>query len=194
MAFCVSWRSSPIAFSTCEGSSVPDEHADPVDTATPSRSSAIRSDSASMPSNPTFDVLATRGEPAPLTCVPGTAPTMPCSSRSRSAAMRGGLASRCASAWSAATPRPTMAGRFSVPARRFFSWRPPVICAARRDPAPNPQGADALRAIELVPGEREQIDAQAANRYRDLAGALDRVGVDEGAARAAQAPRVPLTG
>ena len=45
--FCVRCAGKPIAFSTCEGSSVPDEQAEPVDTAMPARSSAMSSDSAS---------------------------------------------------------------------------------------------------------------------------------------------------
>ena len=63
---------SPMARSTCDGSSVPDEQAEPVDTAMPSRSSAISSDSASMPSKLMFVVFGTRGSRAPLTAVPGT--------------------------------------------------------------------------------------------------------------------------
>ena len=65
-AFCVSCSGSPIALSTCDGSSVPDEQADPVDTAKPSRSSAISSDSASMPSNPMLVVLGTRSAPGAI--------------------------------------------------------------------------------------------------------------------------------
>src|SRR6478672_13083338 len=42
--FCVRCALKPMAFSTCDGSRVPDEQAEPVDTATPSRSSAINSD------------------------------------------------------------------------------------------------------------------------------------------------------
>ena len=47
----------PIARSTWDGSSVPDEQADPVDTAIPSRSRAINSDSASIPSKLMFVVF-----------------------------------------------------------------------------------------------------------------------------------------
>src|SRR5580765_5826978 len=70
--FCVRWEGRPIAFSTCDGSSVPDEHADPVETATPSRSSAMRSDSASVRSKLMFVVLGTRGERTPFSAVPVT--------------------------------------------------------------------------------------------------------------------------
>ena len=52
--------------STCDGSSVPDEHADPVETATPARSSAIRSDSASTRSKLMLVVFGTRAPRVPL--------------------------------------------------------------------------------------------------------------------------------
>jgi len=42
--FCVRCAGKPIAFSTCDGSSVPDEQAEPVETAMPARSSAMSSD------------------------------------------------------------------------------------------------------------------------------------------------------
>ncbi len=57
---------SPV--STCEGSVAPLEHADPLDTAKPFRSSAISSASLSMPSKRNVVVLGVRGAPAPLTC------------------------------------------------------------------------------------------------------------------------------
>ena len=41
------WAATPMAVSTCEGSTDPAEHADPVETAMPFRSSAITSDSPS---------------------------------------------------------------------------------------------------------------------------------------------------
>ena len=86
--FCARWLDRLIAFSTCDGSRVPEEHADPVETATPSRSSAISSDSASMRSKLMLVVFGTRASREPLTSVLGTADRMPFSSRSRSAASR----------------------------------------------------------------------------------------------------------
>src|SRR5436190_24085882 len=56
----------PIALRTCEGSSEPDEQADPDDTAMPARSSPISIDSASTRSMLTFVVFGTRGDAAPL--------------------------------------------------------------------------------------------------------------------------------
>ena len=72
MAFCARPFGRCMALSTCDGSSVPDEHAEPVETAKPSRSSAMSSDSASTPVNPMLLVLGTRGAPTPLTIVPAT--------------------------------------------------------------------------------------------------------------------------
>src|SRR5260370_1430191 len=60
--FWVRWTGNPMALSTCDGSSVPEEHADPVDTAMPCRSSAIKSDSASMRSKLMFVVFGTRAD------------------------------------------------------------------------------------------------------------------------------------
>ena len=58
MEFCVRCTGNPMARKTCEASRVPEEHADPVETATPSRSSAINSDSASTPPKLMFVVFA----------------------------------------------------------------------------------------------------------------------------------------
>ena len=87
--FCVRCGGKPIALSTCDGSSVPDEQAEPVDTAMPSRSSAISSDSASTRSKLMFVVFGTRGD-ARAVDDGARAPRrrMPSSSRSRSAARR----------------------------------------------------------------------------------------------------------
>src|SRR5208283_5601367 len=46
---CASEGSTPIAASTCEGCTLPDEQADPEDTAIPLRSKAIMAVSAFMP-------------------------------------------------------------------------------------------------------------------------------------------------
>ena len=124
----------PIAFRTCDGSSVPDEHADPDDTAMPARSSPISSDSASTRSMLMLVVFGTRGDAAPLRSVPETLDSTPASSRSRSALNRGASAAIFVLATSAATPRPTSAGTFSVPARRLRSCLPPVTGDTRRTP------------------------------------------------------------
>ncbi len=159
----------PIARSTCDGSSVPDEHAEPVETAIPSRSSAISRLSASTRSKLMFVVFGTRRSRAPFTAVPGTAARMPSSSRSRSAADARAFARQLAARERAATPRPTMAGTFSVPARRFRSCLPPVRIGCMPRAALDPQRAGALRPVELVRRQRQQIDAERADVDRNLA-------------------------
>ena len=183
MEFCARWLDRPIAFSTCDGSSVPDEHADPVDTATPSRSSAISSDSASMRSKLMLVVLGTRASRAPLTSVFGTADRIPFSRRSRSADRRSASTSIFCIARRAATPIPIAPGTFSVPARRFRSCLPPLRNGDRRTPRFDPQRADALRTVELVRRDGEQIDAERAHVHRNLARALHGVGVEQRPAR-----------
>src|SRR5208337_842447 len=137
---------NPIAVKTCEGSMAPDEQAAPVETDSPLRSSAITMASPSRQSNTMFVVLGTRGAPALLTPTWSMLSTMVRSMRSRSAAIRSTLPS--VNPWraiSAALPSPTMPARFSVPARRERSWRPPYNSGCNNVPlrtysAPAPIG------------------------------------------------------
>ena len=76
---------SPIAVRTCDGSIAPDEHAAPVETDKPLRSSAITIASPSRQSKTIFVVLGTRGAPALLTLTWSTLSTTVRSKRSRSA-------------------------------------------------------------------------------------------------------------
>ena len=119
---------APSRCSTCDGSSVPDEHADPVDTAMPSRSSAMSSDSASTRSKLMFVVFGTRRSRAPLTAVPGhaaqDAALEPIAQRRRAARASASILLRAHAR--RRRPCPTIAGTFSVPARRLRSCLPPV--------------------------------------------------------------------
>ena len=116
-----------MAASTCEGCTLPDEQAEPDDTATPSRSKRDHGGFG----------LACR-EPRSAWCWAAARPRRrksrrrgvdghePASSRSRSAAMRGGVRGELP----AASPRPRRRSRrspatFSVPARAPRSWPPP---------------------------------------------------------------------
>src|SRR5271170_3290282 len=56
---------TPIAASTCERATLPDEHAEPDDAATPARSSRISSVAAATPGTAKQVVFANRGAPAP---------------------------------------------------------------------------------------------------------------------------------
>ena len=78
---------------------------------------------------------------------------------------------------------PTMPATFSVPARRLRSCLPPVIGGCSRTPRRIQSAPDALRSVELVRRERQQIDAERLDVDRDLAGRLHGVGVEQRAAR-----------
>ena len=90
-----------------------------------------------------------------------------------------------------------MPGTFSVPERRPFSCPPPSIWQRELDPrllAPDEQRARALRAVVLVPGEREQVDAHRVDVDRDLARRLRRVGVEQRAALARRCAPISASG
>src|SRR5687768_14753520 len=71
---------NPIASSTCDGSTAPEEQAAPVDTENPFKSNAISNASPSIPSNLRFDVFGTRSAPAPFTVTCATRSKIACSS------------------------------------------------------------------------------------------------------------------
>ena len=80
---------TPMACRTCDGSSEPLAHADPLDAHTPASLSSRRMASASSDSKPMFVVFQSRG--AFLACTsPSVAETTVCSNRSRRAAPRAG--------------------------------------------------------------------------------------------------------
>ena len=76
-----------------------------------------------------------------------------------------------------------MPATFSVPARRPRSCLPPVIGGCSRTPRRIQSAPDALRAVELVRRERQQIDAERLHVDGNLAGGLHGVGVKQRAAR-----------
>src|SRR5206468_3494094 len=116
---------APIARSTCEGLSLPEEQAAPALTATPARSSAITWVSLDSPGRPRQLVLGRRGPAAPNTRASGRPASALRSSRSRHRASRPASSSSPA-ATTAAAPKAAMPGAFSVPARRLRSCPPPV--------------------------------------------------------------------
>ena len=131
-------------------------------------------------------VLGTRAAGSPLTAVPGTAASTPCSSRSRSAAMRGAAA--------AASARRVVGGRAHAgDGRHVLGAGAAVALLApagheRHQPhaAADPQRADALGPAELVRRDRQQVDAERGDVDRNLAGGLHGVGVEQRAAGAGQ--------
>ena len=170
----------PIARSTCDGSSVPDEQADPVDTAMPSRSSAISRLSASTRSKLMLVVFGTRGV---ARAVDGRARHAAQDARPR--ADRAARATRAASARElraarAARRRPAGDRRHVLGARAAVA----LVLAAGDDrqqarAALDPQRAGALRAVELVRRQRQQVDAERPHVDRNLAGRLHGVGVQQ---------------
>ena len=80
-----------------------------------------------------------------------------------------------------ASPRPTISGAGSVPERRPRSCPPPENSGSTRarGPAADEQRADPLRAINLVPADRGEIDLPPGQIDRDLADRLRQVGVEQ---------------
>src|SRR5205809_140836 len=138
-------RSIPSASRTCEGSVSPEVHAEPLDTANPSRSRATMSDSPSVPGMQKEALFGRRSVGCPFSTASGTRARTPAMTRSRSVAWRGDSVGRWSRAMRIAAPRPTIPATFSVPVRRPFSWPPPVCIVAMRVPrrtysAPTPFG------------------------------------------------------
>ena len=179
--FCVRCAGNPIAFSTCDGSSVPDEQAEPVETATPSRSSAISSDSASTRSKLT--VRGVRHARSGAVHGRAAAPRGGSPVRDDRAAPRAGRLRRSSSArrrLGGNTETRYMPATFSVPARRLRSCLPPVI---EREPAGRrgesrgrrPPSARRTCAPRATAGRRRGL----LTLHRHLAGRLHGVGVEE---------------
>ncbi len=130
------------------GSTLPDEQAEPVDTATPLRSRAMTRPSPSIPRKVMFDVFGSRGTSAPLTVI-SMRFAISDSRRSRNAAAPSRQEPSAASF--AATPKAAASGTFSVPGRRRRSCAPPNMCVDIATPrrtysAPMPFGACILCA------------------------------------------------
>src|ERR1700732_2150735 len=114
---------NPMASSTCEGCTLPEEQAEPEDTAIPARSKPITAVSALRPGTVNSVVLGSRGAPSENTMAPGVS-RRPLSSRFRSPPSRMASSSRLSRAALTAAPNPTIPVTFSVPARRPRSPRP----------------------------------------------------------------------
>ena len=98
---------------------------------------------------------------------------------------------------SSATPRPTIAGTFSVPGRSPRSWPPPWRSGSRRTrglASAHEEEPDALRPVELVAGDREEIDAVALDVEGELADGLGGVAVEEDAPSSAQSAPISRIG
>src|SRR5438093_2051672 len=142
-------RGTPMAVSTCDGSTVPVVQDDADEQAMPARSRCISSAALSVPGIETFEMCGARSPCQPLITASGTIASSRRSNSSRSSLSRVPSA-RCSSAASrAATPSPTMPGTFSVPGRMPNCCPPPWMIAStalrsRTISAPTPLGAPIL--------------------------------------------------
>ncbi len=117
-------ESTPMAASTWEGETEPEEHAEPLLTQKPSRSKAERAAIESVPFNEKAIVFGREKHEFPRKEANSDRSTtiFNCSKRGESlCAGKTGAETKC----SKAEVRPIIAGTFSVPARRSFSCVPP---------------------------------------------------------------------
>ena len=119
----------PVHSMTCEGSNDPAEHAEPLEAQIPSKSKPASNGRLSEPSTTNATVFTRRRSREPTNCTPGSR-----SIRRRRRPVRGASLHRSKTGVctkrSRASTRPIMPARFSVPARRSFSWLPPSIIGA----------------------------------------------------------------
>src|SRR5688572_16434033 len=115
-----------VARKTCDGSGDPVRQAEPAEQQSWWRSNRTSAASDSPPAKERFDVLGRRASRSPFTKVSGTFSRTPVSKPSRIARTRVASSARDALAHSAAFPSATIDATFSVPARRLFSWLPPI--------------------------------------------------------------------
>ena len=123
---------SPIASSTCDGSSEPDAHAEPLDAATPARSRASNTSSPLRPANVQLAKFGNRGSP-PVSVPPSSSSALrsacawPSATRARD--------SRPADAAASATATAVADVASSWPARRPHSCGPPKKSGSIRTPS-----------------------------------------------------------
>src|SRR5208282_4300990 len=100
---------TPIAASTCDGATLPDEQAEPELTATPARSSAITSVAASTPGTAKQRVLGKRGAASEKTTASAATERTAAARRSRRPTSRGASLSVSSRDARAAAPKPAIA-------------------------------------------------------------------------------------
>ena len=172
-----------MARSTWDGSSVPEEHADPVETATPFE---VERDEQRLGLDTVEADVGRVGHPPGRVAVDdgarhaGQDPGFETVPQARDVA-RSVLELRPGDAGGGAQPRD---------GRHVLGTRPatPLLPAAGRGrdqppAAPHPERAGALRPVELVGRQRQQIDAETLHVDRDLADRLHGVRVEQRALR-----------
>ncbi len=181
---CRAWSASqPIASSTCEGWGTPAEQAEPVEHSIPRASSSISSESPSQPGKPRWALPGSRpavpdSSGAPCRCASGTCSRTRRTRSSRRAPTRAACSACCFTASSTAAANPAIAGVSRVPLRMSRSWPPPCTSALTVDLTAHDERAHAVRAAELVAGERERVDAGGGEVDRHVTDRLHGVGVD----------------
>ena len=171
--------SNPMAARTCDGWTLPEEHAEPEDTAIPPRSKPITAVSAFKPGTVNRVVFGNRGVPSENTIIPGVC-RRPFSRRFRRPCSRAASPSKAAiAAWTAA-PKAAIPATFSVPARRPSSCPPPRSsgCSPCTSSAKHHR-SDALGAADLVRGKRDQISLHRFEIKRYFSQRLDRIDVQQ---------------
>src|SRR5579863_468740 len=168
--------SRPIASSTWEGSTAPAAQAEPIDTSTPSRSSAINIVSPSTYGKVRLRVFWMRSRRGPFRRSPGIARSSRSSNWADNAPTRIDSSSRAPITVSAATPKPIAPARFGVPARSPVSCGPPSMTGARALPgrtysAPLPPGPPSLWALSAI---RSQPKSSTASGIRPATCAASR--------------------
>ena len=123
---------TPIAASTCDGATLPDEQAEPELTATPARSSAIISVAASTPGAAKQTVLGRRGAASEKMTASATTERTASARRSRNPMSRAASLAVSGRHARAAAPKAAIAATASVPARWLRSWPPPRASGAPR--------------------------------------------------------------
>ena len=181
-----------MAASTCEGVTLPEEQAEPEDSATPSTSKAATMVSAERPGRAKAIVLPTRAASQPNMATSGAISSTPACNMSRKPASRPVSSTREASAFAAAAPKPAMAATFSVPPRKPRSCPPPRTSALGSEIAPNGgERARALGTAELVARQEKQVGARRVEGAIDAAITLNRVANQQHRRRHEPAPPLP---
>ncbi len=148
----------PIAVSTCDGSTAPDEHAAPVEQANPFKSSAITSASPSIPSNVIFVVFGVRAPSAPFTRASATRESNPRSSSSLQPPTRSASASQRTPRNLRRLAQPNDPRHILRPRSKSALMMPAIHQLLNPRPAAHIQRPNPLRRIHLVPRNRKQID------------------------------------
>ena len=78
-----------------------------------------------------------------------------------------------------ASPKPTIAGTFSVPARKPISWKPPCKNGSHGYAVSEIQAGSPFRAIKLVAGNRHSVHTELLHVDGDLAAGTGAVRVEE---------------